>query len=382
MVFWKLLVLLLLIAVFSCTKQKNGVSLDDETIIAHTDLKDSNQSMSWSEFVDSVSFIKLETTDESLINKISQVYFCDSLIFINDIRSSKIFVFYNDGKFRNKISKLGQGPGEYLKTDKMLIDEQNKRIIIYDCGFRKLLFYSFDGQLIKEIKAFNQKNVIRDIINLPNGNFLCYTPDKQQEGKPFGIWEVDSLGKTVRWLYVQTNRYPFGFHQFGTYWYRVSDDEIGLWTPDENRIYHYKNGTLSVYLKFDLTGKTLEDYPNTTTSHENHNNIYHLIEIIEKRNIIYSFWIKGEKTYMAFFIKNENRMKVASPSCIDNTIHSLCGWDISINKNNKMLRVVYAEDLQQHLSIDTLSLKNIDMINSIPNLEDSNPILEVLHLKN
>src|SRR5574344_991605 len=54
-------------------------------------------------FVDSIRFIKLEATENSLFSVLSGLYFTEDKIILVDRMSHKILVFTSDGKFLNQI---------------------------------------------------------------------------------------------------------------------------------------------------------------------------------------------------------------------------------------------------------------------------------------
>lgn len=68
----------------------------------------------YDELIDSVSFVKLETTDENLIGHINYLLFTkDNIIAVDRGNSKTVTVYDKQGRFLNKISRLGQAPDEY-----------------------------------------------------------------------------------------------------------------------------------------------------------------------------------------------------------------------------------------------------------------------------
>lgn len=94
------------------------------------------------------SFIALETNDSSLIQTVNKVHLIDSLIFILDQMQSQVLIFNADGRFRNKISRRGQGPEEYVDICDMYIDVLHRQLYVYDGRMGDLLCYNFDGKFI------------------------------------------------------------------------------------------------------------------------------------------------------------------------------------------------------------------------------------------
>ena len=107
------------------------------------------------EMLDSVFYVKLETTDSCLIGKIDKLLFHSNKILVveNDRRLS-ILLFSTDGKFISKIGRLGQGPGEYVSIRDVAIDHINKNVVVLDASGKKLLYYDMNGDFLKEQRLF------------------------------------------------------------------------------------------------------------------------------------------------------------------------------------------------------------------------------------
>lgn len=103
----------------------------------------------YTEFMKDVSFVPLETTDESIIGYITQIEFTDSFIFVNADRK-KILQFDRDGNFIQRIGSLGKGPMEYLEARDICVIDTS----IYILDYRKILCYSFSGRFLYS-KGFN-----------------------------------------------------------------------------------------------------------------------------------------------------------------------------------------------------------------------------------
>lgn len=100
------------------------------------------------QIVDRCSFVRLETGESNLIGRIDQILICDSLIVVVDQHVAKaIFVFNHDGKFLNRISRLGNGHGEYLLINHVAIND-NKEVCILDNIKERLIKFNISGELV------------------------------------------------------------------------------------------------------------------------------------------------------------------------------------------------------------------------------------------
>jgi len=159
------------------------------------------EEISFSEFIDSVKFIKLETTE--LCQNINSVLFINQEMIVLDKVRDNILVFDSDKNYIRKIAKKGQGPGEYLNIASCNYDNERETLIIHDNLGGKLLLYRTTGEFIKEIsvKIAKGREIINigAIINLPNGNYLCYNNALYKDfGKYSGLWEIDKDGNFVK----------------------------------------------------------------------------------------------------------------------------------------------------------------------------------------
>jgi hypothetical protein len=133
----------------------------------HSDITLSNffkhdlRSIKLSEIADSISYVKLETSNESLIGNIITFQPVENGFLINNSFQS-LLMFDKKGKFIWKIENHGRGPHEYeILAPDFGVDNKSKEIILPD---RKHLFiYNFKGQFVREVKLpfyINQLYVI------------------------------------------------------------------------------------------------------------------------------------------------------------------------------------------------------------------------------
>ena len=97
-----------------------------------------------SQVFDSIEFIPLETTSESLFGSIDQMEVTEDYFFILDTRSKSILVFYKDGRLHTRIRSGGSD--KYFGY--FTLDRIDKRIIINNQFSNGLLVYDFDGKQI------------------------------------------------------------------------------------------------------------------------------------------------------------------------------------------------------------------------------------------
>lgn len=96
-------------------------------------------------YIDSVKYIPLETTEESLISSIAALEIMDDRYYILNGTYTSILIFDKEGKFLHGIYTQGNGPKEYIRIGDMKLDKARRRIIVSDTFSKKLLVYDRDG---------------------------------------------------------------------------------------------------------------------------------------------------------------------------------------------------------------------------------------------
>ena len=96
-----------------------------------------------------ITYIPLETTDESLVklSSGSKMIVTDQYIFIGEDLSPILCFDRGTGKFLRNIGSIGQGPGEYRNPAEMEVDAEAKRIYIRAAPSHYLC-YDFEGKFL------------------------------------------------------------------------------------------------------------------------------------------------------------------------------------------------------------------------------------------
>lgn len=99
------------------------------------------------QFFDTVAFIPLESTRESIFGEIWKMEVTEDYYIISDMNTNAVLIFQKNGKFHAKIT------GKILKgriAPDFTVDQEQRRIILTVSGMSKKLYWlDFDGKLIK-----------------------------------------------------------------------------------------------------------------------------------------------------------------------------------------------------------------------------------------
>jgi len=118
--------------------------------INYEDILKNSKVLHLSQITSDVEYIKLETSNDCMIRRLDKCYFTDSLIFIGN--RDHVLEFSRDGKFQRRIGSPGRGPGEIDLIRSISILADKKMIAVETNANRTMLYFSFDGNVIKTVK--------------------------------------------------------------------------------------------------------------------------------------------------------------------------------------------------------------------------------------
>jgi|WetSurMetagenome_2_1015567.scaffolds.fasta_scaffold126044_1 hypothetical protein len=116
--------------------------------------KDKKTTLLLSDFADEVRYIKLQTSDVCMLEKISKVLTDGDNVFISTSysNSSRLLFFKSDGLFIREIGQQGRGPGEFSAVLDFDIDRSEKKIFILDSS-GNIYVYDYNGKYLQLIKS-------------------------------------------------------------------------------------------------------------------------------------------------------------------------------------------------------------------------------------
>ena len=125
-----------------------------------------------SDIIESIEYIPLETTDESLVGGVgfatSSFDISDNYIVVSCRIQSQVFLFSRDGRFISRVGRQGQGPGEYTMLFGVFLDEKRGRIFVRGHREQGILTYNLRGEFVENISGGGRGALER----LHNDHFL------------------------------------------------------------------------------------------------------------------------------------------------------------------------------------------------------------------
>lgn len=155
------------ILLFSCGEKENvgsdsiSLSLKDEI----------GNEIRFSDLFEVSDVICLETTDESLLARVSKVVSYKNEYYLLDRSQKRLYVFDGNGHYMRCIGAVGDGPGEYVHLSDFTIDEENGRVAILDAP-SNIYLYDLQGNFLESKRL--DKSMFRSIMSNKDG-FVCTT---------------------------------------------------------------------------------------------------------------------------------------------------------------------------------------------------------------
>lgn len=340
-----ILSILIIISLFSCSKNE----LNHPVITI--DLKKSTPMISYSNFVDSIEHITLNTNG-LFLSGIKRMYMDNDFIFMSDDKRGGIIVFSKKTKSIIKnINYYGQGHGEFSNIATFAIDKYNKKIIIYSNP--NILEYTYNGDFISDREA---NDFFRDFSVLNNNEYICMFPSYMSE-QPSGVWLADSMFCRIKDLkndvptteIFETTSMYYNSQNDGVYYYDRVWDDFSFISRD----------TVRVLYKFDLKQRVpaKDRYKDTPDKLKNYVAINQFAN--SNRYIILNYFtFNNDPSYWVLYDKKENKSIISQLlyNDIDKTqTISNCLFYID---NYTWCRILDFDEDNPNIKMEILHLKN------------------------
>ena len=210
-------VLCLVIAVFagvvSC-KNRNMYRRASSDSLTRLWIEPKKDGVSGAELFDSLRFVQLETTPESMFDYVRCLKLLNGKFYLLDRMGTKLLCFDRDGKFLKKFEARGNGPDEYFMLCFLAADPVSKKILVADDVVRKIFIFDELLNLEHVVKVdFAPKQVIafRDdmILRYENDNKEQYQDSLLRD---YDLHWIDLKGDVVQGMIRnRTPKYGLSF---------------------------------------------------------------------------------------------------------------------------------------------------------------------------
>ena len=248
-----------LICSYACTSQPQSITgipvVDFEKEYPQKDLLVSENA--------DVEYVRLETTDEVLLDGLAGLYLSvtDRYIVTNNSKEGRIFVFNRQGKHLYNFMRKGNSGEEFMYAKKVRVDDKAEEIFVLDAR-NKILVYTLDGKfkrvldLPKDMRADDLWNyddewlLSYDNYNLDREGLTCaeqpffLISKKDGQVKRIGVNAKDRIGPRI---YFEKNGQRGVMAVSMNYIYK-NGDEFVLSELGNDTVFMLKNDEISPLL--------------------------------------------------------------------------------------------------------------------------------------
>jgi hypothetical protein len=267
-----LFISVIFVCLFSCYNDKQT------GVITVTDF---SKELSLSEVISDIDIVALQT-DSFALGEISDLCFCDSVVYVVDKLSGSISSFNKkNGRNITFITQSGLGPNEYV--DPIAIDCRMEEIFVLDRA-NKIIVYDRDLNPIKTIKlenmpfdfvATNDGFVIRNEMGC-SYKFSCLNKNGREKAQFIPITSNNDAGKSCIGGYTELAFF---------------DDTVYVCDGARSEFYLINNNNIDSIIKFDFADYTIPE-------NINRNNYEGEFQFIDKER----FFVTDDFIILNYFI--------------------------------------------------------------------------------
>ncbi len=356
-----------------------------------------NQQILLSDIVDSIAYIPLETTDKSLIGRISKVVCTNEYIYILDSDISKsVFVFDHLGQFISVINNIGKGPGEFMNIDDFCCNTKGE-VFIYDTRLHKVIKFEISGEFTgQEIKIDFGADFISYLDSTKT--FLFYSCYRQEEDR-HNVIETNQKGKIInRYMQFDKSAKKDNLAMMPvTNFSHLNVSTISFFEIFSNNVYFYDDKQIQSKYQFDFGSANL---PANFLTKDRNEIVYRdrnsgipkeyaiLANVQENKSHIFYRVIKGYGVAQGIYSKESGNNKVGFAtydlqhpeqysSPIKNDVNNCPNFAFYGLHNNGFCSVIEISEIKSIHHID----RKLKVLSEKLSAED-NPVLMMFYLKN
>ena len=241
-----LLLIVALASVSSCKVGKDAPVLSTTIRVNESN----NQAVKLSDIFDSISYVPLETNEESILPSFGRIINVDGYFFIRG-HNKVLYIFKDNGDFLTKIDNIGKGPNEMLNPSTLKII--NHQIFWLDVGTNQMFIYDFEGNFQYKFKTLGGESfeIVSENILLFYNHLYPYN-DIQLLGKgSSNLVAIDKDYNVINKSFTYKERPDYLSSITGTALFKDADGEISFIPNYSSDIYNI-NKNLEITKKYSV----------------------------------------------------------------------------------------------------------------------------------
>lgn len=347
------------------------------------DIPQKEKQLNASDLVSEMKLIKLEQTNQSVVDEIVKIEYFNGNMFIQDKSFQGLYVFDNEGYFQNAFNRQGNGPGEYRTLNDFIIDPQNKTLEILDNTNKKILVY--DLPEFNFIESYNLPIQFVFRFNKQQDNYFLQTNGSQNKidndftNSAVIVFNKNTLDVTP--LFERKSSSSNQFLEFSNVFYNNDDNELFVSLAWHESIYQVRNKRIDLLMEINPGSRgipksilegTAEEKIAFIASNAGKDKIggFRLLHY-EEGNFILAYGM-GMSDKQHFYFSFHDGAKSFAVNSIVNNLASVQMPDINIFSvtNNEIISVIYPFDIEDNTQLEGLNVTQTD-----------NPLIGVFKLK-
>lgn len=245
---------ILFTALFTCCV-RNRQTTNIETV--NINPYDSS-SMGFDDYFELDRYIRLESSNNALMQDIRKIVIVDDKIFILTWGKTKVLIFDMNGYLVNTIDKYGRGPGEYTYVVDFFIEDNGTKICLLDKAMKQLLYYDLNGNYLYSL---NLGLDLETFTILEDGTILGYSFLNYNEPKNdtiYQLWHIDSNGSVIEGFFPVKPEY-LGNSIGLSSTFNITSSDLFFIPYTENIIYRVIEDPIQIapYLKINLMDRAI-----------------------------------------------------------------------------------------------------------------------------
>lgn len=214
------------------------------------DLNDTEGTLEYSSFVDSVSYITLRLDEDMYIGKIERIYQRGGFYYVWGSHRSGIYIFDGKGNLYSHIDAYGEGPEHFRDISSFSVVSSTGDVCILDNVSKKIFFYGMNGSFMHN-EACPYWSVDLFVPDMEHKIFI--SPFYAGEDNPKGIWVSDNKNMPLKHLIDDvTSEHMFYYFPMT---YNMSNSCIYYYDRNWNYFSAISEKDIDVLYQFELKQK-------------------------------------------------------------------------------------------------------------------------------
>ncbi|WP_106831428.1 6-bladed beta-propeller [Parabacteroides pacaensis] len=342
-----------------------------------------------SPYLDTIKYVKLEFTDQSMIGEISKIEAYKDRLYILDMNTSSLFVFTMDGKYLFKIHSVGSGPQEYTQLDFLSIDKEQQNIVLTDLMGYWIMRYDMEGNFLSRQKIPFWVEGVGLLPGKKIALYANYRNNKEYLDKEYNLICIDSLNNILKVYYPYDSswleNYPISVSRGEFYDYQ---DICNFYSLYNDTIFRLSSKGLQPRYIFDMQGKSFNQAyfkkpADEFVKYMKESKFYYLTNVFETKEILSFTMDYGFDAWVGYYSKKSG--KIINAAYYQNKkqyfMHINRGvydpWFISVVPIEALLTL--KENYSHHSSEGIAQKEILSLLDTLK--EEDNPVLMMYKFK-